>query len=81
MVLGGSMRLRRARYGCEIQNYGKREMIVKITTATSNVIKYQSSSRAILTLILLKAYVILRRPGVAQLCPTPPVSVADIYII
>ena len=37
-------------------------MIVKITTATSNVIKYQSSSRAILTLILLKAYVILRRP-------------------
>lgn len=36
-------------------------MIVKITTATSNVIKYQSSSRAILTLILPKAYVILRR--------------------
>lgn len=33
-------------------------MIVKITTATSMLIKYQSSSRAILTLMdYLKAYV------------------------
>lgn len=54
-------------------------MIVKITTATSNVIKYQSSSRAILTLILPKAYVILRR---LDLCsPRSSVSVTDIYYI
>ena len=40
------------------QNKEKREMIVKITTATSILIKYQSSSRAIFTLMdYLKAYV------------------------
>ena len=43
-------------YRLEIQkresNKEKEEIIVKITTATSMLIKYQSSSRAILTLMI-----------------------------